>query len=63
VKSGVPQGSTSGPLLFNILINDCDSTSNSKYLLFVDDLKIYRDINYVHDCKLLQSETGALKMA
>jgi sarcosine oxidase/L-pipecolate oxidase len=42
VKSGVPQGSTLGPLIFNIFINDIgDSICNSKYLLFVDDLKIY----------------------
>jgi hypothetical protein len=69
VKSGVPQGSTLGPLHFNIFVNDiCDSICNPKYLLFADDLKIYRNINYVHDCKLLQSDinsvqNGALKMA
>jgi hypothetical protein len=51
VKSVVPQGSALGPLLFNIFINDiCDSISYSKYLLFADDLKIYRNINNVHDC-------------
>jgi hypothetical protein len=55
VKSGGPQGSTLGPLLFNIFINDiCNSVHNSRYLLFADDLKIYRTIINVDDCKLLQ---------
>jgi hypothetical protein len=60
VKSGVPQGSTLG--LFNIVINDiCDSISYSKYLLSADDLKVYRNMNYVHDCKLLQSDINSVQ--
>jgi hypothetical protein len=55
VKCGVPHGSTLGPLLFNIYINNiCDAIHNSQCLLFADDLKIYRSINDVDDCKLLQ---------
>jgi hypothetical protein len=62
VKSGVPQRSSLGPLLFNIFINDiCDSISYSKYLLFADDLKIYCNINNVHDCKLLQSDINSVQ--
>jgi hypothetical protein len=34
---------------------------NSKYLLFADDLKIYHNINYVHDCKLLQSDISSVQ--
>jgi hypothetical protein len=57
VKSGAPQGSTLGPLLFNIFINDiCNSIHNSMYLLLADDLKIYHTIINVDDCKLLQHD-------
>jgi hypothetical protein len=61
VKSGVPQGSTFGPLLFNILINNiCDSISYYKYILFADDLKVYRN-NNIHGCKLLQSDISSVQ--
>jgi hypothetical protein len=61
VKSGVPQGSTLGPLLFNIFINDiCNTILNSRYLLFADDLKIYRTITNVDDCKLLQHDINSV---
>jgi hypothetical protein len=60
VKSDVPQGSTLGPLLFNIFINYiCDSIFYSKYILFADDLKIYRNINNVRGCKRLQSDINS----
>jgi hypothetical protein len=63
-RSGVPRGSTLGPLHFNIFINNGpirDSILNSKCLFFADDLKIYHSIyivyrivyriNGAHDCK------------
>ena len=42
IKSGVPQSSILGPLLFLVFINDIkDFISNSNKLLFADDLQIY----------------------
>jgi hypothetical protein len=56
MQSGVPQGSVSGLLLFNIFINDlCDVINHSKCLPFADDLKVYRAISSLGDCLLLQS--------
>jgi hypothetical protein len=62
VKSGAPQGSTLVLLLFNIFINDIgDSICNSKYLLFADDLKKYRSIRNVDDCKLLRHDIDSVQ--
>lgn len=57
VSSGVPQGSHVGPLLFNIFINDIsDCFLSSKFLLFADDLKLFRTVVTSEDCQLLQDD-------
>jgi hypothetical protein len=59
---GVPQGSTLGHLLFNIFINDRSAKINhSKFILFADDLKIYRNIKSTEDCKSLQVDINAVQ--
>jgi hypothetical protein len=57
VLSGVLQGSVLGSSLFNIFINDmCDVINPFNYFCFADDLKVYRAINSLSDCLLLQSD-------
>jgi hypothetical protein len=61
VTSGVPQGSNLGPLMFLIFINDISKhVTNSKILMYADDLKIFRCVKNVDDCQLLQSDIDRL---
>ena len=45
VRSGIPQGSVLGPVLFIIFINDTPDYVESMCQLFADDAKIFRSVN------------------
>ena len=47
VKSGIPQGTVLGPLMFLLYISDIDQNISSTIRLFADDCIMYRivDIN------------------
>jgi hypothetical protein len=60
--SGMPQGSSLGPLLFNIYITDLSIKINvSEFLLSSDDLKMFNVFKSAEDCKLLQSDIDSVQ--
>ncbi len=60
VKSGVPQGTVLGPLLFLMFINDLPDEVVSRVRLFADDAVLYRKINSSEDCVTLQKDLDIL---
>ncbi|KAH9595221.1 hypothetical protein MS3_00009929 [Schistosoma haematobium] len=60
VKSGVPQGTILGPLLFLLYVNELPLLLRSSTLLFADDVKIWRTIKSAADHVDLQADLDDL---
>ena len=60
VKSGVPQGTVLGPLMFLLYINDIDTNISSTIRLFADDCIIYKIINSMDDSRCLQRDLNVI---
>ena len=60
VKSGVPQGTVLGPLLFLIYINDIGFGVSSTLRLFADDCILYRVIDSPRDSEILQQDLNLI---
>ena len=56
VKSGVPQGTVLGPLVFILYINDISAHTSSSIRLFADDCVLYRVNTGVNDAVELQED-------
>jgi hypothetical protein len=62
VKSGVPQGTVLGPLMFLVYINDiADNIQHSTVRLFADDCLLYRNIKSIEDTIKLQDDLTAME--
>ena len=60
VLSGVPQGSVLGPVLFLIFINYLPDNIRLSVRLIADDCVLYRNINSLTDCQILQEDLNSL---
>ena len=60
VRSGVPQGSVLGPVLFVIFINDLDKDVRNHILKFADDTKLFSQVSTYEDAEKLENDLSTL---
>lgn len=63
VRSGVPQGSVLGPLLFLLFVNDIPSVVDCSVKMFADDTKLYRTIQQESASRSEAAEVVGLAVA
>ena len=60
--SDVPQGSHLGPLFFALFVNDlCSKVKHCVFLLYADDLKIFKPIASIDNCVELQQDLQSVE--
>ena len=60
VKSGVPQGSVLGPVLFLIYVNDIDEKVTCNISKFADDTKIYASVPDREAARVMQNDLNKM---
>ena len=60
LKSGIPQGSVLGPILFLIYISDIGDKLNVEPLVYIDDTKAIKKIHIEDDVEKLQEDISKL---